>query len=499
MKKFFFRPWWGLLLACCVFPGRLVAATDMVAFDDYFLDQTLRVDYCHAGNAAEELITLDNLYRQGRWAGNPHQTIDPFPYGPYIVKVYDAAEKKLIFSRGFASYFDEFRTTASALQGIKRTFAESVLIPFPKVRILLMIEGRDRRAGNRGRLIFQREIDPQRDLIRTEPLDREVKIIEVQHSGDPQRKIDLTFIAEGYSVVEEDKFRRDLERMGGLFFGQEPFRSHKERFNINGLFKPSPDSGCDEPGLGIFKRTAVDASFDSLGLDRYVLTEADRKLQDIAAAVPSDFLVIMVNHGRYGGGGIYRQFCAFTVDSGVADYLLLHEFGHAFAGLADEYYTSSVTYNDFYPAGIEPLEPNITALLDAPAGLKWRDLASPGIPLPTPWLKAEYEKREQEYQQQRRQLEERISALKKQGGAVEEIERLQKQAERMTREQPARVANFWRKNKYWGKVGAFEGAGYSTKGLYRPMLDCLMFSRGFKPYCAVCEQALMRAIRFYSE
>jgi hypothetical protein len=242
----------------------------------------------------------------------------------------------------------------------------------------------------------------------------------------------------------------------------------------------------------------VGATFDSLGSERYVLTEDNRALRDIAAAAPYDTVLIMVNAARYGGGGIYNAFCTFTADNQWHEYVFLHEFGHSFAGLADEYYTSSTAYNDFYPKGIEPNEPNITALLD-PANLKWRDVVSPGTAVPTPWEKAEFDTLDMAYQKVRGEIGEKLAKLKREGAPAADVAAVQEESERLSREHQAKMDAYLAKSAFVGRVGAFEGAGYAAKGLYRPMLDCLMFSKGAKPLCRVCLTAMERVIAHYTE
>jgi len=219
-------------------------------------------------------------------------------------------------------------------------------------------------------------------------------------------------------------------------------------------------------------------------------------LRDIAAHVPYDALFIMVNHKRYGGGGIYNLYCTFTVDNQWYEYLFLHEFGHSFAGLGDEYYTSEVAYNEFYPKGQEPVEANLTALLD-PKKLKWKGLVSPGISIPTPWEKEEFDRMDNAYQKVRSEVNARIAAMKRSGADPVDVAKAEDESERLSREQADKVDRFLRNSQFWGKVGAFEGAGYSARGLYRPAVDCLMFSKGAKPFCRVCEEAVARVIEAY--
>jgi len=221
-------------------------------------------------------------------------------------------------------------------------------------------------------------------------------------------------------------------------------------------------------------------------------------MRDIAAHVPYVAVYIMVNSKRYGGGGIYNLYCTFTADNQWHEYLFLHEFGHSFAGLADEYYTSDVAYNEFYPNGIEPVEPNITALLNPP-DIKWEKFISPGIEIPTRWEKNAYDSMDYEWQNQRRKLNDAITELKRNKSSNTEVSNAEEEYNRKDKVHSEEVDKFLKSSKYWEKVGVFEGAGYSSKGLYRPMLDCIMFSKGKKPFCRVCEEAIITVIKQYSK
>jgi hypothetical protein len=474
----------------------LILAQPSGDFDDYFIDKTMRLDYFHIGDAKEEFITLDQVYQQGIWAGSKKNLIDHFDNGRYYIKIYDVPSGKLIFSKGFDCYFGEYKTTDSALKGVKRTYHESALIPYPKAKIKFTLEVRDRE--NRLCPLFHKEINPDGVTVIKEKLEEGVKVFKIVKNGDPHQKVDIAFIAEGYTGKEEAKVKADLERFTQVFFNHEPYKTYKNNFNIYGVFKPSAESGCDEPTHGIFKNTTLSTSFNSLGSPRYLLTEDNKALQDIAAHVPYDALFIMINQKRYGGGGIYNFFCTFTVDNQWYEYLFLHEFGHSFAGLGDEYYTSSVAYNEFYPRGVEPAEPNITALLN-PKNLKWRSFMTPGIEIPTPWEKEDFDKMDLDYQKIRGKINQEIARMKREGTPKEELEKLEEKSEKLSREHANKMDEYLRKSKFWEKVGAFEGAGYSAQGLYRPMVDCLMFTKGKKPFCKVCEQAVVRVIKHYSE
>lgn len=471
-----------------------VGAQDKTGFDRYFIDRTMRIDYYHTGDHREEIVTLDRVYQHGTWAGPVKNLLDPFLRGRYCARIYEASSGQLIYSRAFDSLFGEYKTTEEALKGIKRTFHESVLIPFPKSKIIFTLEARDRE--NNFHKIFSEEIDPASIFIVREKVEPGVKVLELVKSGHPHDKVDLAFLAEGYTAEEETKLKQDLDRFVQVFFSQEPYKNLKNRFNLYGVFKPSAESGCDEPSHGQFKQTALNCTFDSFGSERYLLSEDNRRIRDVAASVPYDALLIMVNHNRYGGGGIYNLYCTFTTDNQWYEYLMLHEFGHSFTGLADEYYTSQVAYNEFYPRGVEPVEPNITALLD-PARLKWKNLVAPGLPVPTPWEKEEFDRMDLAYQKIRQEVNEKIARMKREGAPQEEITRLEAESERLSLEQARKVDEFLARSQYAGKVGAYEGAGYSSTGLYRPAVDCIMFTKGQKPYCPVCQEAVRQMIEFY--
>ena len=470
-------------------------AQSTVDFDKYFIDATMRIDYYHIGNAKEELATLDIVYKQGIWAGSTTNLLDTLGNGYYYAKIYDYATNQMIFSKGFDSYFGEYKTTASAIKGVRRTYHETLLIPFPKNKIQFTLEMRDKE--NVLHQFFSQIIDPKDIYISQKPLEPGLKVFELAKNGNPHEKVDIAIVAEGYTAPEEQKFRNDADRLVKLFFNFEPYKSRKNKFNFYAVFKPSGNSGLDEPSYGSFKNTVVNASFDSLGSERYLLTEDNKNLRNIAAHVPYDALIIVVNSKRYGGGGIYNFYSTVTADNQWTDYVFLHEFGHAFAGLADEYYTSSVAYNEFFTQGIEPVEPNITALLD-PNNLKWKNLMTPGIEIPTPWEKESFEKMDLEYQKIRQEINEKIARMKRDKAPEADVAKLQDESEKLSYEHAQKVDNFLKNSKYARKVGALEGAGYAAKGLYRSMVDCLMFTKGTKPFCTACEQAVIRVIDHYA-
>ncbi|PJB78037.1 MAG: peptidase M64 [Acidobacteria bacterium CG_4_9_14_3_um_filter_49_7] len=478
---------------CILFP---LPANEPVGFDHFFENATLRVDLIHIGDKTSELYAVDRMYKTPVWAGSPAHVIDTFNNGRYFIRVFDSVSGKLIFSRGFNSIFGEYATTKPAANGIKRAFPETALIPFPRNPVRLTISARNR--DNSLKEIFRQEIDPKSVDILQLKKNEDVEIIPIAGNTNPHHSMDLAIVADGYTGAERNKAVSDAKYFAAKLLNMAPYNRYRNHINIALAFRPSPDSGCTEPTRGIYKRTAVNASFNSLGLPRYLLTEDNRDLRDIAGAVPYDIAVVMVNSPRYGGGGIYNFFCVFTADNPYRNYVFLHEFGHAFAGLADEYYSSAVTYDDFYPNGVEPLEPNITALIDS-NHLKWKELASPGVSIPTSWGKAEYDSQNLDYQKKRRLLDGKIAKLTRDGASADQIRELKARAAKLSAQNGTWVNQFFANNPERDKVGAFEGAGYIPEGLYRPQLDCIMFSKGEKPFCKVCAAAIAARLRFYIE
>jgi hypothetical protein len=468
-----------------------------INFNDYFVDKTMRVDYFHIGDDSKEFVTIDHVYQYGIWAGSLKNLIDNFNNGAYYYKIYDVESGVLIFSRGFDSYFKEYQTSDEAAKGIKRAYHESAIIPYPKNKIKFVLEKRDK--NNDLNEVFSTEIDPS-DLyiIKDAVKDNSAKVYKSHISGDPHTKVDVVILGDGYSAKERNKFEKDLKHFTDVFFNQEPYKSHKDKFNIYGVFKASKESGIDEPGAGIYRNNILGTTFYSLGSERYILTENNKAVHDLAAQVPYDAIYIMCNSARYGGGGIYNFYCTFVSDNQFSDYIFLHEFGHSFGGLADEYYTSDVAYNDFYPKGVEPVEPNITRLLDKD-NIKWKDLITPGIKIPTPWEKEDFDKMDLTWQKERRELNSHIAELKRNHASGKEISKKQNEYNSKDKFHSDEVDKYIRGSKFWNKVGAFEGAGYSAEGMYRPMLDCIMFSKGTKPFCKVCENHIVKVINHFSE
>jgi len=229
-----------------------------------------------------------------------------------------------------------------------------------------------------------------------------------------------------------------------------------------------------------------------------MLIEDDHAMHEIAGQVPYDTIIVLVNSKRYGGGSIGLNYCVSTVDHPASPQVFIHELGHSFAFLADEYYQSEVSYNEFYPKGVEPLEPNITALLD-PANVKWKDLLAPGIGIPTEYGKEEIEALQSELRKNGQDRAEALKAANKKNASPKELARIEGKFQKAEAGIRARIEAV--RKKYADledKVGVFEGAGYASKGLYRPMIYCLMISSPKGEFCRVCQRAIAQMIDFYS-
>jgi IgA Peptidase M64 len=299
--------------------------------------------------------------------------------------------------------------------------------------------------------------------------------------GEPETKVDFLILGDGYTTDEIKKFEADARRLTEALFATSPFKERRKDFNVWAICPPARESGISRPSTGVYRDSPLGATYEAFGSERYVLTFDNRAVRKVAAHAPYEFIEILANNRTYGGGGIFNLYSTVAVDNAWANYVFVHEFGHHFAGLADEYYTSPVAY---LPATerIEPWEPNATALLD-PSNLKWKDLVSSGTPIPTPWNKEAFETYSREIQKRRAELRKN--------------KRPESEMEALFAEELKHESEMFAAEKFAGRVGAFEGALYESRGYYRPQVDCIMFSRT-NFFCAVCRQAIERVIDMYS-
>jgi hypothetical protein len=492
MKKTFL----ALAVLMLALPAAAPVPQPQPQFDEFFLDKALRIDLYQSGDAKSESVTIRRISEEAVWPESKAGLLPPFDYGRYVYRVYDAASNRLIFSRGFDTMFAEYKTTSPALAGTVRVFERSVRFPLPRRPVLFVIEQRDKRSLLHP--VFSQIIDPSDYHVIRERAGPADWVYEARITGDPHDKVDLVYLAEGYIAADRDKFKADVDRMTDALFGIEPYKSLKDRFNVRGVFRASADRGMDEPRQRSYKRTVLGASFNAFDLDRYMLIEEDHLMHDIAAAVPYDVLAVLVNSPRYGGGSIGLDYCVTTVDHPASPQVFVHELGHSFAYLADEYYQSEVSYNDFYPKGVEPLEPNITALLD-PGHVKWQDLLSPGIAVPTEYGKDRIEALQAGLRENRAALRKALDEAKQRSASDKNIRGIEAKFKATDEALVGRIAAI--RAEYADlvdKVGVFEGAGYASKGLYRSMIYCLMIDNPKNEFCRVCQRAIARMIDFTS-
>lgn len=409
-------------------------AQPQINFDDYFEDKTLRFDYFHSGDKENDFYSFDELIEEPYWGGSKVNLIDRFNYGKYKFEVYDAASGTLIYSRGYSTLFNEWQTTEEAKQTTK-SFSETVTFPFPKKPVVVKFYGANRK--NEWIKKFEYSVDPENYFIKPERV-AEYKKFEVLKSGDPSVKVDIVIIPEGYTIDEMKLFKEDCEKFTGFLFNSSPFRENKDKFNIWGIEAPSMESGVDIPKENIWKKTLVNSNFYTFDTERYLMTTDNKTLRNVASNAPYDQIYVLANSSKYGGGAIYNYYSMSVTKDKNFEFIIIHEFGHGFASLADEYWTSDVAYQDFYSLDVEPTDANLTTLVDFHS--KWKDLVEDGTPVPTPST-----------------------------------------------------------NEFKDKVGAFEGGGYVEKWIYRPMQDCTMRSAKVDNFCPVCKRAIQQMIDFYSE
>lgn len=404
------------------------------AFEDYFTDKTLRIDYIHTGNDSTDLYSLDELIEEPYWGGTKKNLIDNFDMGKYKVLVYDSASNVLIYSYCYSTLFNEWQSTSEA-KTTYRSFSETFVMPYPKAKVRLEFYSRDKK--NIWHKKFDYKIDPKSYFISKEKRAK-YSNFKIVNNGESAVKVDIVIVPDGYTKDELPKLKKDCKKFADYFLNCSPFKEYKNNFNVWAIEAISEESGTDIPGDKAWKSTVANSSFYTFDSERYLMIYDNKNLRDLASNAPYDQIFVMVNTNKYGGGGIYNYYSTCSSDNIYANYVSTHEFGHAFAGLGDEYYTSEVSVEDFYPLTVEPWEPNITTMVNFDA--KWKKMVPKSVPVPTP-----------------------------------------------------------DEQQYYKKVGVFEGGGYMAKGVYRPMYDCSMKSISYNNFCPVCRAAIVRMIEFYSK
>ena len=436
--------------------------------------RTWRLDFYETGGPGIEAYSFDRVVVEPlTWPDNPAANVDAALTGNYRFEV--QAGGRVLFARGYDPAFAEWVTTAEA-KTVRRTFHDS--LRFPALTAKADIVVRKRSEAGQYDEVWRHSIDPSDPFIdRSTPARQQA--IEIEKHGEPASKVDLLLLGDGYTAADcTSTFRPQARRLLDALFAVDPFKSRRSDFNVWGICPPSAQSGIASPSRDIYRRTPIGAAYDAFGSERYILTFENRTWRDIAAWAPYEYVVILTNGVTYGGGGLYNVFSTAAAGNDFADYVFVHEFGHHFAGLADEYYTSPVAYEP--PERIfEPWPPNVTAATD-PARIKWRDLFTPGVAVPTPWPKQQFEAMSKEYQATRA----KIRAEK----------RPESEMTRLFRDEMEKETKLLSSADHAHQVGLFQGANYDAQAFYRPEIDCIMFSRNKVPFCRVCQRALSAVI-----
>ena len=404
-----------------------------VAYDCFFEEKSLRIDFITIGDSQSQRAVIHQLREEPVWGGPKKNLVEPFDYGEYRLDVYSAEDNVLIYRRSFCSLFGEWRTTAQAKTETQAWY-NSMSIPFPKEKVLIDITARSKK-DMKFYSIMKHEVDPESIFIDRAPL-ADNKVRKIHDNGNPTEKVDLVFIAEGYTAKEQKKFFKDAERFTEALFACPPFDKCQEDFNVWAVGLVSEESGTSSSGTGVYKNTSLHSGYYTFGLDRYLTTSDMKSIKDATWNVPCDAVFLLINTDTYGGGGIYNSYACGTADNERTLDVFTHEFGHSFAGLGDEYFESTVAYEDYYNLELELWEPNITSLVDFDR--KWKDLLPEGTQIPTPL-----------------------------------------------------------NDETKDKIGVFEGGGYLSEGVYRPMDHCMM--RDYAPFCPACSRAILLMTDFLTD
>lgn len=403
-------------------------------FDLWFENKTMRIDIVHSGNFYQEQVSIWQIKSEPFQAFNLATLTQDLLLGSYRYQVFDLKTNLLLFTNSYSSLFGEYIWTRESKAGLNRAFQECLRFPYPKAPVRVVLSRRDRQ-GQFHEVTYV-DIDPKDTFVLHDLNYADLKVHELKISGKPTEKVDVLFLGDGFTPTEAAKFVKDANHFMEVMLATAPYQDHADAFNFRAISPVSLEAGPDEPEKGIYRDSFFDASFNTFYIARYMTLTEFWKVCDVAANAPYDMLIILVNTTRYGGGGIYNFYNLVTTDNSLSETVFLHEIGHGFAGLGDEYETE--TYDGFYDLSFDPWEPNLTIYTEREK-IKWRELIAAKTPLPTP-----------------------------------------------------------PDSSYREVVGAFEGGGYMAKGIFRPQLDCRMHGNKANYYCVVCQSAIRHVINHYA-
>ncbi|MCR8892733.1 IgA Peptidase M64 [uncultured Bacteroides sp.] len=407
------------------------------SFEEFFADKTLRADYLFTGNKKNQSVVLDELKSMEGWAGR-RSNLDKLPLsGNGQLTMVDKATGVVIYRTSFSSLFQEWLGENEA-ETLSKGYENTFLMPFPKKETLVTVELFN--ARHEVSASFTHTVRPDDILIKKIGQNNVTEHKYLLKSGSPENCIDVVIMAEGYSRGDMQTFYRDAQKACDAIFSHSPFKENKNHFNVVAVASESADSGVSIPRENVWKSTAVSSHFDTFYSDRYLTSSSVNDIHDLLAGIPYEHIIILANTDTYGGGGIYNSFTLTTAHHSKFEPVVVHEFGHSFGGLADEYaYTDAPS--PLYPYDVEPWEQNITTLVDFES--KWSDMLPKDIVVPTKITSDNYSSTE--------------------------------------------------------ALGVYQGAGYSMKGIYRPVPDCRMRTNEAKAFCPVCQRSLQRLIDFYTD
>ena len=411
-------------------------------------DNTLRVDYTFSGNSKECDIYVDELCTFPGWAGRRVNTGTVHILGNGRITMRDASNDDVLYCNSFSTLFQEWQATEEATK-VRKSFENVFLLPMPSVPVNITVELFD--TYNKVVSSMTHSVNPADILIRHIGQNPSYYRYLLKNGG-PSECIDVAILPEGYTADEMDIFYADAKAAVGSILAHEPFKSLQQKFNFIAVGLPSDESGVSLPKQGIWKSTALGSHFDTFYTDRYLTTLRIRQMHDLLAGIPYEHIIILANTDNYGGGGIFNSYTLTAAHHSSEPQVVVHEFGHSFAGLADEYYYDD-QFENYYNSETEPWEQNITTQVDF--GSKWQDMIKPGTPVPTP---------NPAPNPRAVRTEAEIKALSK---------------------VPA--------------VGLFEGGGYMSKGVWRGSFNCRMHTNAYPEFCPVCQRAIERIILFYTE
>lgn len=421
----------------------LIICFMLSAFGLMAQDKTLRVDYIFSGTDKTLEIALDEMSCFDGWAGR-RCNMDSVPVrGNGQICMTDAATGCVLYRQSFSTLFQEWQTTEEATR-LRRAFENVFLLPMPPGPAVVNVELYDFKGNVSSS--FSHLVDPADILIRKinpDPAPHRY----ILKSGDSADKIDVAVVAEGYTASEADVFYADAKKAVDAILAHKPFDRYADRFNFVAVALPSDESGVSVPGEGVWKETALGSHFNTFYMDRYLTTLRLRQMHDALCGIPYEHIVILANTDTYGGGGIFNSYTLTTAHHPSFEPVVVHEFGHSFAGLADEYYYDDQFVEYYYP-DCEPWEQNITTLFDFSS--KWDDMLPQFISIPTPQPEGDIWKH---------------------------------------------IADGTSEETY---LGVYEGGGYQSKGVYRPFPDCRMKTNAADGFCPVCQRAIARIIEFYT-